>query len=85
MLELDSKAVLTVKCDNMRVILLHLPHTRAAASALHIVETYFVLSLFSVLCSLCVSAVARELNKYLTWLEGCIGFCLSQIASLEYP
>lgn len=73
-LKLGSEVALAVKCYKMGVIL-HLPHIRAAVSALHRIETYFLL-LFSILCSLSVSSVTRELNKYLTWLEGGLGFCL---------
>lgn len=72
MLKLGSEAAFAVKCYDMRVIL-HLPHIRAAVSALHTIKTYFLL-MFSILFSLSVSSVARELNKYLTWLEGLLGF-----------
>lgn len=59
MIKLGSKASLAVKCDDVRVILLHLPHVRAAASALHTVQTYFLLSCF-LFCALFVSLLLRE-------------------------
>lgn len=74
MLKLGCEAALAVKVYDMMVTL-HLPHTRAAVSALHTIKTYFLL-LFSILCSLSVCYVVRELNKCLTWLEGLLGFCL---------